>query len=239
MSIIVFPMAGNSSRFKNGGYKLQKYELPIWEYNLFVASVLSFKNYFDTDHFIFITRSDHNNSEFINKSLSNLKINSFQVVKLDFETSGQAHTVYEGLKKLHLNKFDQQLYIFNIDTIRPNFKKPKNLKNFLEVTNLIGENWSFAKIDKNNNVTQTTEKKRISDFCSTGLYGFESSKIFINFFQDYSNKYKRESYVAPMYNLLIKRNIIVKINEINQDEVFFAGTPSEYEFLKNKKNPFK
>lgn len=35
-----------------------------------------------------------------------------------------------------------------------------------------------------------------------------------------------------MYNYLIQKNKIIKYKQINNDSVFFSGTPNEYENLK-------
>jgi dTDP-glucose pyrophosphorylase len=239
MSLFIFPMAGNSSRFKISGFKKEKYELSIWNINLFEASIRSFNEYFDNDNFVFVTRSDHNNVEFIKKSILKLNIKFFDIIVLKSSTLGQASTVYSGLMDLNKVLLNQQLYIFNIDTIRPFFQKPKGLRNFLEVTKLNGDNWSFAEVNSSNNVIRTTEKVRISDLCSTGLYGFESSILFIKTYKSYIKMFEKESYIAPMYNLLIKDNINVNVSEISKDQVYFGGTPTEYRALLNTENPFE
>ena len=62
--MILIPMMGKSSRFYNAGYKTHKFKLPVGESNLFVETVLSFKDYFDSDFFIFsINRTFFSNND--------------------------------------------------------------------------------------------------------------------------------------------------------------------------------
>ena len=68
-------------------------------------------------------------------------------------------------------------YMFNIDTIRHNFKKPSiasSCDGFLEIFRGSGSNWSFVEPGDNYSVIRTTEKDPISNLCSNGLYFFRS-----------------------------------------------------------------
>lgn len=71
-----------------------------------------------------------------------------------------------------------------------------------------GNNWSFCAADANGKISKVTEKDRISDYCSVGFYYFRSSRDFIQYTEkelarltEHSNT---ETYVAPLYNLMIK-----------------------------------
>ena len=100
----------------------------------------------------------------------------------------------------------------------------------IEVFNQDGDHWSFT--DKLGKVGYVTEKKRISNFCSTGLYGFRSVSLFLKF----SNKVKltnNEKYIIPIYNELIKEkyNVTSFLSKFNNFTL--CGTPMEYELNKN------
>ena len=214
--MIVIPMAGKSSRFYSSGYKQPKFMLPLPNNsNVFKESVKSFQNYFKSDFFLFITRSDFEVYDFVEKECNFLGIKNFEIVSLDNDTRGQADTVKIGLQKTKYNK-DEEIYIFNIDSIRVNFTKPTSVfltdsEGYLEVFEGEGDHWSFAEADENNLVKRTTEKIRISNFCSNGLYYFSSINLFLETFMglEVSNNYN-ELFIAPMYNILIKRGKKVK-----------------------------
>lgn len=237
--MIIIPMAGKSSRFFEAGYTLPKYKLPLNGKTVFAEAVCSFKKYFHTDFFLFITRSDHGARDFVKKECLSLGINNFEIVKLDEDTRGQADTVKIGLEKSKLS-INEEMYIFNIDSIRINFIKPtsiflQNTAGYLEVFKGDGEHWSFIEALPNNFVKRTTEKIRISDLCSNGLYYFSSTKIFKQFFTHFEkiNEYG-ELFLAPIYNILINNKLNVKYVLLEKDQTLFSGTPKEYEDLKKK-----
>ncbi len=52
--MFVLPMVGLSSRFFDAGYTLPKYQLPLHGRTVFAHVVDSFRDYFDSDEFLFI-----------------------------------------------------------------------------------------------------------------------------------------------------------------------------------------
>ncbi len=237
--MIIIPMAGKSSRFFDAGYTLPKYKLPLSGKTVFTEAICSFKKYFNSDFFLFITRSDYGVQDFVNKECLSLGVNNFEIVKLDEDTRGQADTVKIGLEKSK-KSLNEEMYIFNIDSIRINFIKPtsiflKNTAGYLEVFKGEGDHWSFIEALPDNFVKRTAEKKRISDLCSNGLYYFSSTKIFKQFFAQFEKINDcKELFLAPMYNVLINNKLNVKYILLDKDQTLFSGTPKEYEELKLK-----
>lgn len=237
--MIVFPMCGLSSRFKNKGYQTPKFMLPLGDNsNLFKEVLLGFKKYFELDTFLFIINEDEEVFEFVNYHCVSLKISKFQIIQLSSQTKGQAETVYLGINKLK-NIYNQDgLFIFNIDTIRINFTKPSNefLENtygYLEVFEGEGNQWSFVEPLQKDVVLKTTEKIKVSDLCSNGLYYFKNINTFCKYFKLYNYKeFSNEPYIAPLFNLLIEDNKIVKFIKIKSSLMKFAGTPEEYEQIR-------
>lgn len=233
--MIVIPMAGSSSRFSRAGYNVPKYMLPLNGRPLFDWSVLGFKAYFETDRFLFICRDVFATEAFIRERAKALGIRRFSVVVLERETLGQADTVDIGIAKVSLTDGDE-LVIFNIDTIRPDIRKPTfpDADGWLETFNDPGEAWSFVEVthDDPQLVVRTTEKIRISDFCCTGLYGFKSRALFEKAMRrERETPQSHELYIAPIYNHLIAAGGRVRCYGVPRDEVFFSGVPQEYEAL--------
>lgn len=233
--MFVFPMLGLSNRFKIAGYKVPKYQLVIDSFSVLELVVLSFKKYFDTDLFVFICRNNKAEIDYIVNKLTKLSIKNYELVTIDRETIGQAETVLLGLNKI---KNNEEIYVFNIDTIRPKFLKPifkEEVYGNLEIFYGVGENWSFILPGMNNSVIETAEKKRISNLCSSGLYYFKNNQTYYNAYNQYINEYDKiatECYIAPMYNFIIKEKLTVTYNIINNNEILFCGVPKEYENLK-------
>lgn len=236
--MIVIPMAGLSSRFFKAGYDVPKYQLMLGEKTVFARSLLSFQAYFDSDLFLIIIRDVYDTKAFVEKQIQQLGIKHFHICVLNNETEGQAHTVYLGLHSLALAQ-DEPLYIFNIDTFRYDFIKPtiaETCDGYLEVFQGEGEHWSFIEVDNNDNVICTTEKQRISDLCSDGLYYFKSAQVFIQLFE-YAQMHqlhtKGELYIAPLYNLMIAQGMKIGYVLIELSQIDFCGTPDEYQALIN------
>lgn len=232
--VIVIPMAGNSSRFKNAGFIEPKFKLMAHGKSLFEHSVESFKDYFQSATFIFICRKDHDASNFITSKAMELGILDFVVEELNFETEGQADTVLKGLNSVQITD-DSTIIVFNIDTFRKNFKMPPTINEcdgYLEVFHGLGDQWSFVEpIGGTNKVARTTEKERISNLCSNGLYYFKSAKLFRDSFQTLIKtgaENKKEFYIAPMYNQLIKNGFDIRYELIDINDVIFCGIPEEY-----------
>lgn len=233
-------MAGKSSRFFNAGYKIPKFMLKINDDYVFDICVNSFEKYFDKELFVFVVNKFFDCKLFVESRLEFLGIKRYILFELDAETRGQAETVAIALSNIEI---DEPLTIFNIDTFRQGYTHPvRNIQvaGCLEVFEGEGENWSFVKDKKNpnfdNEVELTTEKERISNLCSTGLYYFRSKTLFLEIFNEYvltpkSSWAKGELYIAPLYNFVIKRGELVVYDKIERRDVTFCGTPEEYEYL--------
>jgi len=225
-------MAGRSQRFFDAGYSEPKYKLPLGDETLFAKAVKTFEKYFSTDEFLFIVRNAFGAEKFVTDCASGLGIEKFSLSILESDTGGQAESVYLGLIK---KVSDEPLFIFNIDTIRSQYVKPTFLDScdgYLEVFIGSGDHWSFVEPNGSRNVARTSEKVRISNLCSDGLYYFKSSLLFIEAFLDAKNnslKSNGEFYIAPLYNYLIKGNKTIHYDLIDSKDLVFCGTPQEYE----------
>ena len=238
-------MAGLSQRFIKAGFTLPKYMLYIKDKSLFNLAVSSFENYFQTCKFVFIARDLFDTKRFIESECELLGITTYQVILLDLPTSGQAETIFLGLKKAMVKDLEPIL-VFNIDTFRPGFSFPENLlklDGYLEVFFGDGANWSYAQTESSGStrVIKTAEKNQISNYCSTGLYYFKTSALFneayINDVQSSISKTSKEFYVAPLYNFLIETGNNIHIHLIKKEEVQFCGVPNEYyAYLEQKIN---
>jgi hypothetical protein len=236
---IVITMAGKSQRFFDAGYQLPKFMLEINDESVFELSLISFKRYFSTNEFLFISRNFFDVDSFIIEKCNKLGIINFKIVQLEYPTQGQADTVYIGLNKLHIN-VNHPILIFNIDTFRPNYSFPEDILShdgYLEVFNGSGNNWSYIKPLSNSStlVVETAEKVQISELCSTGLYYFSKISLFNDAFINYYNLQNElsEKYIAPIYNYLISEGYKIHFNLISRKSVIFCGTPDEYRNLLN------
>lgn len=131
---------------------------------------------------------------------------------LDQVTRGQAET---ALCVRHLLRH-RKTVIFNSDT----FFTQKSLSSLMSddrIDGLIpcsrqsGSEWSFCRVEPEGETyraTEVVEKKRISDFCSVGLYYFKNSEDFFGPVSEILSRptdslLSTELYVAPFYQPMI------------------------------------
>lgn len=239
--MIIIPMAGNSSRFYQAGYTRPKYELPVGEESLFALCVRSFERYFQQDRFVFVCRQDMQAEAFVDRECARLGIKDYMTVPLKGVSRGQAESVLLGIRGAGAHPAES-LLIFNIDTVRPDYAFPAVADmsdGYLEVFSGAGEHWSFVRpaAGFSNRVAETTEKKRISNLCCTGLYHFARCSDYIGLCEEAIgnvDEYRRqwgELYIAPLYNSLIRAGGCVTYHEVAREDVLFSGTPDEYAAL--------
>ena len=242
--MIIIPMAGQSSRFASAGHTRPKYELALQSGTLFAACTRSFEQYFSSERFVFVCRAGLGAEGFIDAECERLGVQKYIVVALDAPTRGQAETVLQGLHGAEATG-RESLLIFNIDTIRPHYVFPEQLDlsdGYLEVFSGTGDHWSFVKpaASFSRRVAQTSEKRRISNLCCTGLYHFSRAVDFDRVCREALGSYEHfrqtwgELYVAPLYNMLIASGKTFTYHEIPRSQVHFSGTPDEYEALRHQ-----
>ncbi len=245
--MIVFPMAGLSSRFTKAGYDRPKYKLLAQERTLFDLAVSGFRSEFGKQPFLFICLNVADTPAFVKEQCVLMGLTDFEVIALDEPTSGQAETVSLGLSKSEKLSPTDPITIFNIDTFRPHFEFPDILLDptvdgYLEVFQGPGEHWSFVlpseTSDKPFAVEKVTEKVRISDLCSSGLYYFREAKLFTDAYAKIANRPVEElqggeRYVAPLYNDLIADGKDIRYAVIDRSDVIFCGVPDEYQDFLN------
>lgn len=238
----IFPMAGLSSRFTDAGYKVPKYELELHGATVFEYAVIGFNRYFADHNFIFAYRGGDEVAKFITEKCLAMSIPeaNLKLVQFTEVTSGQAETVRLAIKNADIPE-NEAIVIFNIDTFQsdyvlPDFCSNEKIDGYLEVFIAEGEHWSFVGPGAGNSVLRVTEKDRISDYCSSGLYYFRRAADFCRIFNrtltiDSSDLQGGERYVAPLYNELISEGANIKYQLVGAEELTFCGTPVEYEAL--------
>ncbi len=229
--MILITIAGNSTRFFDAGYKIVKYKLPIFNEKSILWHILSYIN--RDEKILIVANSKFNDRSWISEICHDLGFTSFLVVEIS-ETDGQLSSVNQGLlTSLSQNFIDpiDPLLIYNGDTIRHipfNSFVCRDLKcdGLIETFITDGNHWSF--VDSLGLVSKVTEKQRISDYCSSGLYAFSSVDLFLKFYNE-SYFVNSERFVAPYYNVLISNGHIVKSINSNFSNFTLCGTPKEYE----------
>ena len=106
--------------------------------------------------------------------------------------------------------------------------KNQKIDGILGVFNSNDPKFSFVKINKNELVIKTKEKKVISNLASTGLYIFSKGSDFVKSAEYAIQKNilsQNEFYISELYNILIQEG--KKITVDFTDEFAALGTPED------------
>jgi dTDP-glucose pyrophosphorylase len=224
---IVITMAGKGSRFIKAGYNEPKYMIKAHNKTLFYWALKSLKNFLSGNvRLIFITLRENNARKFIESECADLGIKNIYIYELDHVTDGQATSAFNSSS---LWEAEKSLLIYNIDTyINPRSLKisdiPLNSDGWIPCFKAKGNHWSFVSLDEHGWAQSVSEKKRISEFASIGLYWFKNADDFLNaydnFFIKHKNEINGERYIAPLYNYLISNNKNISIANIPIEDVY-------------------
>lgn len=241
--MIVLPMAGLSKRFFDAGYPVPKYQLDLQGRSVFAHALGSFEAMFRSERFLIICRDVYETPAFVRSECAAMGLPeaALDLVVLTAPTAGQAETVALGLEQAGAAR-DAALTIFNIDTFRPGFRHPTAydigaVDGYVEVFRGPGTHWSFVRPDPVDpqacRALEVAEKVRISDLCSTGLYHFRKTGLFLDLYagiagRDPAELQGGERYIAPLYTTAIAQGCDIRYALIGADEVQFCGTPDEY-----------
>ena len=234
---ILIPMAGAGSRFREAGYIFPK---PLIEINNKPMIQIVLESLNVDGNFIFIVQKEHQKKYNINSVLKILKPNC-KIIELDKITEGAACTTL--LAKKYINN-NNPLLIANSDQ----FIKWNSIKSMYNFTSkkidgsiltfeAIHPKWSYAKVDKNNLVSEVAEKKVISKNATVGVYFWKKGNDYVKYAEQMIKKNIRvnnEFYVCPVFNEAISDKKRIIIDPV--DEMHGLGTPDDLNNFLSIKN---
>lgn len=216
-------MAGFGARFKEAGFEQEKYAIEFRGHTLLEWSVASLVSFRDSE-LIFVTRNFPEIESYLGSIAAKLGFQSRAIV-LQEPTRGQAATA--ALARSAFAR-DDSVLIFNTDTyVDPTCLAPSDIKGagWIPTFSAKGEKWSFAEVDASGRVVRTTEKVRISEHASIGMYYFESFFEFAEMVEE--SESDGELYIAPLYNKWIARGKDTYIHSLPEEAVTVLGTPED------------
>lgn len=229
--IAVLPMAGRGSRFADIGIKTPKPLIPVRGRPMYAWAMDSLPLDL-VQQVVFICLREHLESLDLRDDINHRYARfSPVIIALDEVTEGQACTVLKAREQINN---DQPLLIYNADTYCVTGlaeRLPKlapGIDGLFSVFAAPGDKWSFARADETGRVLETAEKRRISEWASTGLYHFTRGADFVKHAEAMIAENDRsgsEFYVAPVYNRLIADGADIRIDVAEQ--VWVLGTPED------------
>ena len=214
--IVIVPLAGRGARFAERGITTPKPFITVSGRPMIYWALQSLRNV-PHSKVIFVALAEHEAEHAITDRLLTLVDVESRVILLDGITEGQLCTV---LAARELIDTEEDLLIAGADTMvisnlgQDIALRAADCRGIISVADMPGARWSFARVDTSGRVVEVSEKVRISDYASTGLYYFSNGREFVAVADDMirnSEKTQGEHYVIPVYQKYIQRGWQVDI----------------------------
>jgi NDP-sugar pyrophosphorylase family protein len=233
-------MAGRGSRFVKEGYADPKPLIPIGDKRMIEVVINNLKPS-RLHRFIFICQKQH----IIDYDLENKLIEwapGSLVIGIDGITEGAACTVLTAKKyidnanPLMIANSDQWIDIDINDYLQ--YMDDKDLDGLIMTMKANNPKWSFAKLNKDNKVTEVVEKIVVSDEATVGIYNYKNGSDFVKKSEEmiaHNDRSNGEFYVAPVYTYMYRENQAnIEIYNIGEEAkgMYGLGIPSDLELFK-------
>ena len=227
---LVICMAGYNTRFHDVGFDIPKYLLP-WNGTTIIHDIL--KNFGNVQQTVLVAnKRDSYFKEQLLETIKPLGLNGNNILYIG-DTKGQAHTAAIGVAQLYQNSLPT--FIHNADTIVTG----RNLEllsldmqgeyydGYVDVFVGNSPKYSYVRAYEEN-VIEIVEKKQISPYASSGLYGFSSADVYMAHY-DKLLQQNDELYVSDvLQNMIVSSKRIFMNGLSNTQETIVLGSPQEY-----------
>ncbi|MDN5104883.1 glycosyltransferase family 2 protein [Aliarcobacter butzleri] len=236
---ILIPLAGKNQFFSEAEYPFPK---PLIEFNgktMIEHIIDNFSTIHKEKQFIFIVNTEDCKKYHLDNVLNILTNNSCKIIKINGETKGATCSAMMAVEyvdndtSLIISNADQ-LFDINLQDVVDSFEKSDaGIISFES----IHPRWSYARLNNENKVIETAEKRPISKSAIAGFYFFKNGKDFIT---SASNIIKKDAsvnglyYISSVLNEMVLENKIINIFQIENDKYHTFYTPQkikEYERL--------
>jgi dTDP-glucose pyrophosphorylase len=226
---LVICMAGYNTRFHDVGFDIPKYLLP-WNGTTIIHDII--QNLGETHQTVLVAnKRDVYFKDQLLETIKPLGLNESNILYIG-DTKGQAHTAAVGIGQLQ--EMELQTFIHNADTI----VKGRSLSSIAESMNsmydayidvFVGNSPKYSYVRAfEETVLEIVEKKQISPYASSGLYGFLTASMYMSYYDSLIQK-DHELYVADVIQSMIGGGKKVFMNGLgNNQETIVLGSPQEY-----------
>ena len=235
---IVLPMAGRGSRFAEAGYTLPKPLIPVHGVPMIKVVTDNLKP--KCEHrFIYVCQQAHiEQYDLIPKLKSYAK--NVEVIGINGITEGQVCTALLAKKFFNneeplMNANSDQFIDIDINEYLDNMNS-RNLDGMIMTMKSQDPKWSYAKTNENGFVTETAEKKVISQDATVGIFNFRHGYDLVHSAEQMIHDNIRvngEFYTCPCYNYLIREGKKIGIYHIGEEYngMYGLGIPKDLNFF--------
>lgn len=237
---ILIPLAGTNQFFNESEYPYPKPLIEINNKTMIELVINNFESIKEEKQFIFIVNSEDCKKYHLDNVLNLLTDNNCKIVKIDNETKGAACSAMMAIEYINNDKpliisNADQLFDDNLENLIFSFK---DFDGGVVSFDSVHPRWSYARVDEENYIVETAEKRPLSKHAIAGFFYFRKGKDFI---ESAMNMIKKDAnvnglyYISPTLNEMVLNNkrLIVKSIDNNKYHTFYTPQKiQEYERLK-------
>ena len=222
-------MAGYNTRFHDVGFDIPKYLLP-WNGTTIIHDILQNFDY-PVQTILVANKRDIYFKDQLVETIRPLELDEKNILYIG-DTKGQAHTAAIGIDQLYVSSIPT--FVHNADTILTG-RQLDFIADTLDDTHdayvdvFVGNSPKYSYVRAyEDTVLEIVEKKQISPYASSGLYGFSTKNLYLSYY-DKCVQTKEELYVSDVIQKMIEDERKVFMNGLggNQDTIVL-GSPQEY-----------
>ena len=222
-------MAGYNTRFHDVGFDIPKYLLP-WNGTTIIHDII--QNLGETHQTVLVAnKRDVYFKDQLLETIEPLGLNESNILYIG-DTKGQAHTAAVGIGQLYHTELPT--FIHNADTIVKgrSIGLIANMMNDLYdayIDVFVGNSPKYSYVRAfEDTVLEIVEKKQISPYASSGLYGFLTASMYMSYYDSLIQK-DHELYIADVIQNMIGAGRKAFMNGLgNNQETIVLGSPQEY-----------
>jgi dTDP-glucose pyrophosphorylase len=228
---ILIPLAGNNKFEHDSEYIYPKPLLEIRGKTILEHVIDNFAEIEKEKHYIFVLTSQDCKQYNLDSTIR-LLVKNCEIIKLDNITEG---TLCTALMAIDCINNSTPLIISNADQI---FQESladlivhfENYDAGVPVFESVHPRWSYVRVNKNNEIIQTAEKKPISKNAIAGLFYFKHGKEFIESAMDVIKKDTRREdkfYISSTLNEMVLKNKKILAHKIDKNKYYSFYTPQK------------
>lgn len=240
---ILIPLGGKSDFFNTIEYPFPK---PLVEINgkSMIEMVIENLNSIKKDiRFIFVVKSDDCQKYHLDNVLDLLTANKCVIIKISGETKGAVCSALMAIE--HINNQDKliisngdQVINHDLNEIFDCFED-KNIDAGVICFTSVHPKWSYVRLDENNKIVETAEKRPLSKNAIAGFYYFKHGSDFV---QSAMKSIENDAnvnglyFTAPILNEMVLENKNLEIFKIDSNQYHSFYSPQKIKEYENQFN---